>query len=189
MKQNFIAIYLFLAAFLLPGCHQAPKPTPLTRVVTQAVICMDGIERSYSTSDSVEAILAYLRLLKPHGTPGNMADSPGSQCDITLVYSDGSRQYFQQRDNRYFLDQDGNWKNIDESKALGLSKLFHLLTPDTESADPPTESTKQGISQIQRSDHYETTAAGYRPDPLHGSAICSGRPFLPEKRLLFTAAD
>lgn len=132
MKKFTLTVLILLTALAFSGCQlvQNEPDGPLTRVVTQATITQDGVTRSYSSSDSVEAILTYLRHLNPRGTPEDMTSDPVSVYDITLTYSDGYIQSFRQLDNRFFLDHDGQWKNIDESKALDLSKLFHLLEPD-----------------------------------------------------------
>ncbi len=133
MKKNLLLIFLLLIAYILFGCHrnQANPAQPLTRVVTEITISYGGETHRYSSADSVEAILSYLRLLNPHGKPVvDPTEDNGTTYDITVTYSDGYQTHYQQKDNRFFLDKDGQWKNIDEKKALGLSKLFHLLVSD-----------------------------------------------------------
>lgn len=130
MKKRLIfALFVFSVLSLSACCAQpAPEDKPLVRVVTRISISADGVTRSYSSTESLEAILAYLRQLSPM-TNADQSPSQGSMYRISLVYSDGSRQDFRQRD-RYFLDTDGKWKNITEGDILKLCKLFNLLEPE-----------------------------------------------------------
>lgn len=130
--KNLKLTLLLLAVFLLAGCNSSPAAVkPLTRVVTGITISTNGELHCYSSSDSLEAILAYLRHLDLRGGPVEPPSTLEGVYDITLTYSDGFQQRYQQRANCCFLDADGIWRPIDETTAMNLSKLFHLLEPDT----------------------------------------------------------
>ncbi|MBO5724803.1 MAG: hypothetical protein J6S58_08250 [Lentisphaeria bacterium] len=94
-------------------------------MVTRIAIFCDGETRICTSDESMEAILAYLRLLSPVPT-ADPAIPQGSLYQIHLFYSDGSQKEYCQQ-GCCFREGNGDWKTITERDALALSKLFNLL--------------------------------------------------------------
>lgn len=130
MKKCMILVLLTLFVFSLSACCIHRKPDgPMVRVVTRITISQGNDTRSYASDESLRAILSYLRHLKPH-SKAETAPTMGSIYQISLIYSDGSRQEFRQR-GHFFQEDSGTWRTITEQDALNLSKLFNLLEPES----------------------------------------------------------
>ena len=131
MRKKQILTILLTLVLTLSACSGSGSSAgrPLVRVVTRITISQDDVTRTYTSEESLEAILAYLRHLAPM-TNADSIPTQGSIYRISLIYSDGSRQEFAQQD-RYFRDTDGTWKNISEQNMLNLSKLFALLNAES----------------------------------------------------------
>lgn len=131
MKRNLILTLILIFVLSLSACCFSPSQPdhPLVRVVTRICISRDDDIRSYSSDESMGAILAYLRHLSP-GSSSQPLPSQGSIYRISLIYSDGSREDFLQQ-GKFFQDAEGTWKSITEQDMLNLSKLFALLEPET----------------------------------------------------------
>lgn len=111
------------------------------RVVSRIAISCDGETRICTSDESMEAILAYLRLLSPVST-GNPTATQGPLYRIRLIHSDGSQKDYCQQ-GCCFREGDGDWKTITERDALALSKLFDLLESQ---ADPFDYELKEGFT-------------------------------------------
>lgn len=124
---------LILMVALCCGCaRQDPVDKPLCRVVTHINITREQaggtVSRSYTASESMSAILQYLRTLKPYGSPeANPDEAAGSHYQIVLEYSDGTSHSYRQIDSTLFQDSSGKWKLIDEQAGNQLQLLFEEL--------------------------------------------------------------
>ena len=121
----FIALCLVLAA--MRGCQRAKRP--LCRVVTQVDIACDHdglpIRRHYTETEKMEAVLLYLRLLRPSGPPITDPDTVDADIyEITVSLSDGQQRIYRQKDHRYFRDALNGWQNVAPDRA---SRLYTLM--------------------------------------------------------------
>lgn len=135
--HKYIAIILAICvtALAFTGCKQSSTVSTAYRVVSQIHVQYQNSslhQRWHFYSDEkMEAVLTYLRLLDPYGTPKeDPEDVAGSDIYIALVYSDGSSKIYHQRDDRYLKIGDGPWKCIDPDTALQLCALLGILTSD-----------------------------------------------------------
>ncbi len=129
----FAALCLTISAFT--GCQPSTTASTAYRVVSQIHVQYQNSnlhQRWHFRSDEkMEAVLTYLRLLDPYGTPKeDPEDVAGSDIYIALVYSDGSSKIYHQRADRYLQIGDGPWKCIDPDTALQLCALLGILTSD-----------------------------------------------------------
>lgn len=129
----FFAICLAVSVFT--GCAPTPAESTAYRVVSQIHIQYQnsGLHQRwhFNSDEKMEAVLIYLRILDPYGTPQEDPDNAvGSDIVITLVFSDGSSKIYHQRAERYLQIDDSPWKCIDPRTALQLSALLGVLTSD-----------------------------------------------------------
>lgn len=126
-------LILALGFALCCGCMPQTQPdTPLCRIVTRISITREQagstVSRSYTDSDSMSAILLYLRKLNPYGNvEAEPSDAAESCYQIVLEYSDGTKQVYHQIDSSFFQDGSGKWKLIDEQSGNDLPLLFEQL--------------------------------------------------------------
>ena len=125
---------LLLLVFMLTGCARAEK-LPACRVVTgvQVEFQHNGrlLRRHYTKTENVQAMLNYLRILKPYGPVIPKAGS-GDGCRITLHFSHGPDSVYLQQGQRYLQKDGGDWEHIDPSRASLLYPLLLLLPSDGE---------------------------------------------------------
>lgn len=123
--------------FLLSGCCRilpSPKGSPY-RVVTQIQVVYENgsleTQRQVFQEVKMRPILDYLRYLDPYGIPQEDPEqTDGSDCFITLHYSDGSQRIYRQRADRYIRIDDGPWTRIDQAKAMELKMLLWMIPSD-----------------------------------------------------------
>ena len=117
---------------MLTGCVKK-QPTPLLRVVTgiQVEYQQDDrlLQRNYTSSDSIQAVLNYLRILKPFG-PVEPEETTATVCRFTLRFSQGPDTVYLQQGNTYLSREDGSWDTIDSQRASLLYPLLLLLPSD-----------------------------------------------------------
>lgn len=123
---------ILIYALLFTGCT-ATADTPAHRVVTGAQVeySQSGttINRTYTRSASIQSVLTYLRILRPHG-PVIPRDTEDSTCRITLHYSHGPDSVYFQRGNDYLQRDGGSWESIDDTSASLLYPMLLLLPSD-----------------------------------------------------------
>ena len=123
---------IFLCVILLTGCSINQKD-PVYRVVTGVDVeyrqADNTILRSYHKPASMESILTYLRILKPHG-PVNPQGNYDSGCKITLHFSHGQDTVYIQQGSQYIQKDGGDWETVDSSRASLLYPLLLLLPSD-----------------------------------------------------------
>ena len=87
------------------------------------------INRTYTRPTSVQSVLTYLRILRPHG-PVIPRDTGDSTCRITLHYSHGPDSVYFQQGNDYLQRDGGSWESIDDTSASLLYPMLLLLPSD-----------------------------------------------------------
>ena len=127
MKKLLALILILSVTLCLAACCGMTGHT-VPRLVTRISISCDGETRTYASEESMQAILAYLRLLSPVPT-ADPAIPQGSLYQIRLFYSDGSQKEYLQQGCR-FRENGENWEIITERDSLALTKLFDLLEPE-----------------------------------------------------------
>ncbi len=137
MRKFICIILLFVTALPLFGCsfHPVAPSEHGIRVITAITVTYENgplkTRRHYNTDEKMQPILHYLRRIDPYGKPEvNPETLPGSDFHIELSYSDGSRQLYRQKSDRFMLDADGVWKRIDPGKASKLSEILGKLESD-----------------------------------------------------------
>ena len=99
---------LFLSSAVLVGCAKQPStPMPRYRVATQIdIYCKQEdfvIHRHYTKANKMQAVLAYLRLLKPQGTPAvDPEKADGDLYEITVTLLDGRKSIYLQSPSLLF---------------------------------------------------------------------------------------
>ncbi len=123
---------LILLGFMLTGCARAEK-LPACRVVTgvQVEFQQNGklLHRSYTKTESVQAVLNYLRILKPYG-PVIPEGNETNGCRITLHFSHGPDTVYLQQGTSYLCCDGGSWETIDGNRATLLYPMLLLLPSD-----------------------------------------------------------
>ena len=93
-------------------------------------------QRQVFQEAKMRPILDYLRYLDPYGKPREDPEQvSGSDCCITLIYSDGSQRIYRQRADRYMRIDDGPWTRIDQAKAMELKMLLWVIPSDPSPAN------------------------------------------------------
>ena len=137
MKRNFILLFLGLT-LLLGGCSKwtpSAADEPLCHVVTGVSVTYQNgavrLDRQYTDSEKMRAILNYLRIIHPYGRPEEDPEQvEGSQFSIVLSYSDGGQKTYLQKADKYMRIDDGQWQRIDPNRALQLGELVGQMASD-----------------------------------------------------------
>ncbi len=135
--KKLVAVFAMLA-LLLSGCSRAEAGQEVPdkcRIVTGIHVTFDDgplhLERQYTVSSKVRAILNYLRWLDPYGLPEEDPESvSGSSFRITLQYSDGCEKQFVQKADRFLLEDGKPWRRIDPDRAQTLSQILGKMASD-----------------------------------------------------------
>lgn len=137
MRRMIGTILLCAITLSLCGCSFHPvKPDGHgIRVITAITVTYENgplqTQRHYTSDAKMQPILNYLRRIDPYGEPDvDPETTEGSDFHIELNYSDGSRQLYRQKADRFMLDADGVWKRIDPGKASKLSEILGKLESD-----------------------------------------------------------
>ena len=134
MKRKIIIFLLLcIAAVSLWGCRSQQRV--LCRFVTRVDISCDykgvPVRRHYTDTKKMEAVLLYLRLLRPSGPPvvdPNTVD--GDIFQITVTLSDGQQNIYSQKAHRYFCKGSASWMNISPEQAAGLYEVMRHYESD-----------------------------------------------------------
>ena len=136
MKKFAKLIFLFLSfAIIVTGCGTNHTPSSRYRAVTQVDIVTRYehtlIRRHYTDPQKMEAVLIYLRLIKPIGKPPQ--DPLQLDEDVFLIavhLSDGNIRYYRQAAHQYFSREDQSWMAIDPSLAARLYAVMRHFPSD-----------------------------------------------------------
>lgn len=125
-------ILLLILPLLLCGCR-GKMAEPTYRVVTGVQVRYereDGIlVRTYEKPANIQSILTFLRILQPFG-PVNPVENQDSACSITLHYSDGQDSVYLLKGQQYLQKDNGDWQNVNSTRASLLYPLLLLLPSD-----------------------------------------------------------
>lgn len=133
--RKMIAIFIWLS-LLFSGCSQGNAAPPAQcRTVTGIHVTFNNgplyLERQYSVSSKVRAILNYLRWLDPYGMPEEDPETVSGSCfEITLQYSDGCEKRYLQKADRFLLEEGKPWRRIDPARAQTLSQILGQMPSD-----------------------------------------------------------
>ncbi len=144
--KRMIAILLLAGAVLLcSGCHAEARKENLEPhcMITQVtVVCNDEDGRSvrrFSSQESMEVFLNYLRLLRDRRSaqldPELLRDR---EFCIILTYPNGNRKIYRQKGLQYLQTDGGAWQQIDPEYAVQLRWLY-LRTPSEPAWPEPQE--------------------------------------------------
>lgn len=135
--EKFAIILLLLFGLALPGCHSDDtKYTIPSRLATSVDITCKRpsgtLHRHYSDPGKVEAVLHYVRLLKPKG-PTVLPEDATKEDDYEIVIHllDGGHRIHRQRGNSYAALHHRYWGQIQPSLGMRLGHLMALLPSDT----------------------------------------------------------
>lgn len=141
-KTATFFILICFSAVILSGCiRNDTSAQPLSRVVTQVdIVCHREhmlVQRHYTTTQKIESVLLYLRLLKPMGRPETDPNTIDRDIfEITVHLSDGNKRIYRQKAHRYFSKGDRPWEMIDPNQAFWLYDLMEQLPSDPVLAVP-----------------------------------------------------
>ena len=138
MKMIKNAWIIFMVCILLTGCRSSASqlsPVPGCRVVTKVTVTYENgpiqASRCYTSSEKMQQILNYLRLIDPYGHPDEDPEAAsGSTYHIILSYSDGCEKIYRQKSDRFLKEDGGPWKKIDPIEAEDLGKLMGQMESD-----------------------------------------------------------
>ena len=122
-------IFLLLPLLLLTGCK---KNQPAKPKVVQAIRVMCGEEEKvYTREEKMRRILYCLRRIELSGYPNcDPERQRGEEVRMELEFSDGSREVWYQRCDRFLSPGLRRWQNLREEDP-SLRYLFYLMRSDT----------------------------------------------------------
>ena len=125
-------VLLLLAMFSGCGCQ---RKEPLAVVVEKVEVVShhgdETLERTYTKSAKMSAILNYLRWLRPQfGADCDPEQIPGDEYTITVTLSDGEQEVYEQKTNGYLRKDEGRWENIDPEKGVMLYEIISKMGSD-----------------------------------------------------------
>ena len=122
-------ILLLLPLLLLTGCQKAEPAKP--KVVQQIRIECADVGKVYTQDEKMRRILNSLRRLELVGFPTcDPERQVGNVLRVELLFSDGSRSLWYQRQDRYVSRGLHRWRQLREEDPT-LRYLFYLMEPDT----------------------------------------------------------
>lgn len=132
-KYTLFFIVLCLAVTTLCACQK--KQRQLCRYVTEVEISCDynglPIHRRYTENQKMEAVLLYLRLLRPGKPPPQSPDTiDAAVFEIKVSLSDGQHRTYRQKDHRYFREAESGWQSIEPEKASWLYTVLRHYQSD-----------------------------------------------------------
>ena len=132
--KRLLVLFLLLST-VLPGCSNRLLPartqprlvTAITASYRNGVI---ELQRQYTDSEKMRAILNYFRKLELYGNTAGPESAEGSQIRVTLTYSDGTTKTYDQQADRFLRISGGNWQSISSEKGQELGLLLGLMESD-----------------------------------------------------------
>jgi len=137
VKKAWKILVVFLAVLLFSGCRQAKPPAPAARVVTRIDIsCRHGndtILRSYTQPEKLRHILYYMRLQDRRGYADTNPERVMGDVFLADIHlSDGSRQVYRQRADRYISLNSRRWRMIPTQQGKRFYYLLWAIPGDAE---------------------------------------------------------
>lgn len=136
MAVRKICFFLsFLTTILLSGCSQLHTTEEAARVAVQIdVTCTrdgESVTRQYTTPEKLEAMLLYLRLLKPKERAQiDPEDYLGTVSKISVLLSSGEKRIYRIRADKFLSKDAAPWQVIDPAHAQQLYPLLLLMPSD-----------------------------------------------------------
>lgn len=132
--QKFLLLILGIG-ILAAGCgaqkSTSTPPTLVTAVDVQYDFDTIHLQRRYTDTDKMDAVLYYLYGLSSCGQAKEDPEQlPGERCCITLTLSDGQVRTYRQQAGRYLRIDSDPWKTIDPDKAARLLPLVEHMPSD-----------------------------------------------------------
>lgn len=127
MKRFLLYFILFcLTICIFSGCDAHP---PLCRIATKIeVSCRHKdfqFQRIYTQNEKMQAVLSYIRLLKPRGKPEISPEHFDKEVfQIAVFLSDGTTHIYQQSGHQYFKAYNQPWKTISPEVAVRLYRVL-----------------------------------------------------------------
>ena len=130
----FIICFLIISLFCSCGTVQADKPAVLN-LVCQVDVSYDNqgihLQRTYTTTDKMDAILFYLYSLHPTGSPDiDPEQIPAYTCQITVISSGGITHSYLQRGGQYLSVDRKPWRKIKPERSAHLFSLLARMSSD-----------------------------------------------------------
>ncbi len=124
-----ISIFLVLCS-LLCGCSAAKKATVHPVVTAISITVQNGSHQevlAFTSDRETSWVLNYLRTLSDCGEASvNPAYVKGPMYTFSLQFSDGSFQTLRQKNERYFMDTDGIWREIEPYSGSRIRSMLVL---------------------------------------------------------------
>ena len=131
MERRWLALLCALV-LICTGCSRHDL-SGNHRVVTEIqVICPnDRTQKSYTDPEKMRHILNSLRQIGQLTTPDQDPDAlPLRQHQIQLTHSDGTKQTWSTKGDRYIRQGTAPWQQADPDLLTQLTHLFQTLPPD-----------------------------------------------------------
>ena len=132
-KRILVFLSVFLWAFLFAGCKKEPPPSPVSHgLVTQIEITRsDGFTRHYTAQEKIDAVLDYLRLLRPLGPiPPTREALKENAYEIVVYLQDGSYRIHRQQSDCFAAKNGGYWGAINPDLGQCLPLLMAQFPSD-----------------------------------------------------------
>lgn len=133
-KKIFVFLSVFLWAFSFAGCKKLPPPPPAVShglVIQVEIIRSDGFTRHYTAPEKIDAVLDYLRLLRPLGpippTPDALQENA---YEIVVYLQDGSCRVHRQQSDCFASKDGGYWGSINPDLGQCLPLLMAQFPSD-----------------------------------------------------------
>ena len=132
--RRILILLLFIT--LLSGCGKTvPKPdTPSVVTLVEVSALQNGkvVHYRYTQDDKMQAILSYLRSLRPGVYVPIEAETFRSDAyRISLTLSDGRIKIYHQLYDEFMQKDNGPWQRIDSARASSLPQLLKLIPSDS----------------------------------------------------------
>ena len=139
-RHEKLIICILLLLVIVSGCSQIHTPENdapgIQMAVRVDVRCQrDGtsFERSYTQPEKLEAMLLYLRLLKPEGrVEVNPEVFSGPHSEITVHLSGGEKRVYRMRCDSFLSVDAKPWQHVDPEHAADLYPLLLIMESDAE---------------------------------------------------------
>lgn len=131
MERKWLAL-LSVLVLLCAGCSRYDL-SESHRVVTEIqVICpSDRTQKSYTDPEKMRHILNSLRQIGQLTTPDQDPETlPLGQHQILLTHSDGTKQTWYTKGDRYIRQGNSPWQQADPDLLTQLTHLFQIIPSD-----------------------------------------------------------
>lgn len=133
--QKWVLFFVCICV-LNVGCSPQKSTSAPPALVTAVDVQYDfdtvHLQRKYTATDKMDAVLYYLYGLSPYGQAEEDPEQlTGESCCITVTLSNGQIRTYRQQAGRYIRIDSSPWKKIDPQKAARLLPLVEQMPSDT----------------------------------------------------------